>query len=185
MLSVFSSSGRHLFKTASEALGRHTDNGKPSTSSPDFTHEKFQRPSDTIVSGIIGSTSTAAAEPEAPAEKGSSLWLEAYRDPVAGLKAFTSCVHTCNLLGDDEWRLVVANRGKMLKVTSAQGYIAALPIPIPCPHTNLSLNLPAAPAHGTKWNSNLRLSSVSSSPTTEIPVYRRGKGRKWHQSRRC
>ncbi|KAF8073129.1 Bbs1 [Scenedesmus sp. PABB004] len=43
------------------------------------------------------------------------VWLDAWADPVAGLRAF-SCVHTCDLLGDGDWRLVVADADKKLKV---------------------------------------------------------------------
>jgi Bardet-Biedl syndrome 1 protein len=44
------------------------------------------------------------------------IWLDAWNDPVAGLSAYTSCVHTCNLMGDGDWRLVVADSDKKLKV---------------------------------------------------------------------
>jgi Bardet-Biedl syndrome 1 protein len=48
-----------------------------------------------------------------PARK---VWLNALTDPVAGLSAYSACMHTCNLLGDGEWRLVVADSDKKLKV---------------------------------------------------------------------
>jgi Bardet-Biedl syndrome 1 protein len=44
------------------------------------------------------------------------LWLDAWSDPVAGLSAFSGCMHTCNLFGDGDWRLVVADADKKLKV---------------------------------------------------------------------
>jgi hypothetical protein len=44
------------------------------------------------------------------------LWLDAWADPVAGLNAFTNCIHTCNLYGDGDWRLVVADADKKIKV---------------------------------------------------------------------
>jgi hypothetical protein len=43
-------------------------------------------------------------------------WLDAWVDPVADVKAFSSCVTTCNLLGDGDWRLVVADTDRKLKV---------------------------------------------------------------------
>ena len=43
-------------------------------------------------------------------------WLDAWVDPVADVKAFSSCVATCNLLGDGDWRLVVADTDRKLKV---------------------------------------------------------------------
>lgn len=44
------------------------------------------------------------------------VWLDAWTDPVAGVKAFGSCITTCNLCGDGDWRLVVADADKKLKV---------------------------------------------------------------------
>jgi len=35
---------------------------------------------------------------------------------VAGIKAYAGCVCTCNLLGDGDWRLVVGDEGRKLKV---------------------------------------------------------------------
>ena len=58
----------------------------------------------------------AAGKDPAPASK--KIWLDAWIDPVAGLSAHTPCVHTCNLLGDGDWRLVVADTDKKLKVLS-------------------------------------------------------------------
>ena len=43
-------------------------------------------------------------------------WLQAWSDPVAGIAAYTPCVHTCNLFGDGDWRLVVADEDRKLKV---------------------------------------------------------------------
>lgn len=43
------------------------------------------------------------------------FWLDAYQDPVAGLRALASNVHTCDLSGDGDWRLVVAGLDKKLK----------------------------------------------------------------------
>lgn len=43
-------------------------------------------------------------------------WLDAWSDPVAGVSAFSSCIHTCNLFGDGDWRLIVADADKKLKV---------------------------------------------------------------------
>jgi Bardet-Biedl syndrome 1 protein len=49
----------------------------------------------------------------APLQK---LWLEAWHDPVAGVKAFGNCITTADLFGDGDWRLVVASFDKTLKV---------------------------------------------------------------------
>ncbi|GIL69347.1 hypothetical protein Vretimale_13465 [Volvox reticuliferus] len=45
-----------------------------------------------------------------------SVWLEAFNDPVAGITAYTPCVHTCNLFGDGDNRLVIADEDRKLKV---------------------------------------------------------------------
>ncbi|GFR47660.1 hypothetical protein Agub_g9403 [Astrephomene gubernaculifera] len=45
-----------------------------------------------------------------------SIWLEAFNDPVAGITACTPCVHTCNLFGDGDNRLVIAEEDRKLKV---------------------------------------------------------------------
>lgn len=44
-----------------------------------------------------------------------SVWLDAFNDPVAGISAYTPCVHTCNLFGDGENRLVIADEDRKLK----------------------------------------------------------------------
>lgn len=44
------------------------------------------------------------------------LWLDAWADPVAGVKAFSTCITTCSLCGDGDWRLVIADADKKLKV---------------------------------------------------------------------
>lgn len=57
--------------------------------------------------------STASKNVREPAKQ---LWLDAWVDPVAGVKAFSTCIHTCNLYGDGDWRLVVADSDKKIKV---------------------------------------------------------------------
>lgn len=49
-------------------------------------------------------------------EPAKQLWLDAWADPVAGVKAFSGCITTCNLCGDGDWRLIVADADKKLKV---------------------------------------------------------------------
>lgn len=44
------------------------------------------------------------------------MWLDAWADPVAGVQAFGCCITTCNLCGDGDWRLIVADTDKKLKV---------------------------------------------------------------------
>ena len=45
-----------------------------------------------------------------------SVWLHAWHDPVAGLKAFTPSVRMCDLSGDGECKLLVASSDKKLKI---------------------------------------------------------------------
>lgn len=44
-----------------------------------------------------------------------NLWLEAWNDPVAGVKAYSPCMTTADLFGDGDWRLVVATMDRKLK----------------------------------------------------------------------
>ena len=57
-----------------------------------------------------------ASTPVATLGSASKLWLDAHFDPLAGVKAFSSCLHTCDLYGDGDWRLAVAGLDKKLKV---------------------------------------------------------------------
>ena len=45
-----------------------------------------------------------------------TVWLNAWHDPVASLKAFTPCVRMCDLAGDSESKLLVASSDKKLKI---------------------------------------------------------------------
>lgn len=58
----------------------------------------------------------AASPPQLTTAASKQLWLDAWSDPLAQLKAFSPCVHACNLSGDGDWRLVVADAEKKLKV---------------------------------------------------------------------
>jgi hypothetical protein len=40
---------------------------------------------------------------------GDSPWLDAWRDPVAGITAFSSCMAMVNLNGDGDYKLVLAD----------------------------------------------------------------------------
>jgi hypothetical protein len=43
-------------------------------------------------------------------------WLNAYHDPVAGLRAFSQNIRLADVHGDGEFRLLVADVDKKLKV---------------------------------------------------------------------
>jgi Bardet-Biedl syndrome 1 protein len=66
-------------------------------------------------SGRTASGGGGASEPPRP------LWLDAWSDPVAGVSAFSGCIHTCNLFGDGDWRLVIADSDLKLKVCGRRG----------------------------------------------------------------
>jgi Bardet-Biedl syndrome 1 protein len=63
----------------------------------------------------LGRRGTKASHGKGTAKQ---LWLDAWADPVAGLNAFTNCIHTCNLYGDGDWRLVIADADKKIKVSA-------------------------------------------------------------------
>lgn len=73
-------------------------------------------------SGTIGDGAQSYAlnrgnsvDPAAPAVN-KQLWLDAWNDPVAGISAYTPCMHACNLMGDGDYRLIVADGDRKLKV---------------------------------------------------------------------
>ena len=67
----------------------------------------------------------AASAPVAALGSATKQWLDAHFDPLAGVKAFSSCLHTCDLYGDGDWRLAVAGLDKKLKVSRR---LAVLPL---------------------------------------------------------
>jgi hypothetical protein len=48
--------------------------------------------------------------------KSRKVWLHAWHDPVAGLKAFSSCVRLADLNGDGDCKLLVAGMDRKLRV---------------------------------------------------------------------
>ena len=44
------------------------------------------------------------------------VWLHAWHDPVAGLKAFSPCVRFADLSGDGDTKMLVANADKKMKI---------------------------------------------------------------------
>lgn len=59
---------------------------------------------------VVGDDTTAQSNAS------TSFWLDAHFDPVANLKTFSTCLHSCDLYGDGDWRLAVAGLDKKLKV---------------------------------------------------------------------
>jgi Bardet-Biedl syndrome 1 protein len=71
---------------------------------------------------IVGSVRMATGEEimkavqEAEDRAARNVWLHAWHDPVAGLKAYTPCVRFADLSGDGDSKLIVANSDKKLKI---------------------------------------------------------------------
>lgn len=65
---------------------------------------------------VTGSDGVVNENVTGPLTAGQSFWLNAHHDPVASLKTFSTCLHTCDLYGDGDWRLAVAGLDKKLKV---------------------------------------------------------------------
>lgn len=80
--------------------------------SGDFMAPGAAKASNAAIQKLAGITDAPHTGP-APDQK---VWLEAWNDPVAGISAYTPCIHTCNLSGDGDWRLVVADEDRKLKV---------------------------------------------------------------------
>jgi hypothetical protein len=68
-------------------------------------------------SGAPPLRTSRSQQARAPGNPPRQAWLDAWSDPVAGLAAFSSCIHTCNLMGNGDWRLVVADGDRKLKVS--------------------------------------------------------------------
>eukprot|EP00741_Cyanophora_paradoxa_P005276 tig00000865_g5115.t1 len=74
----------------------------------------------------VGPPPTGAGTGAADAEKESAkdIWLNAWHDPVAGVKTFTQCIRTADLNGDGDWKLLVADFDRKLKVYKGTGLIS-------------------------------------------------------------
>lgn len=57
-----------------------------------------------------------AAHREREDKKSKKVWLHAWHDPVAGIKAFTPCVRLADLNGDGDSKLLVGTADKRLKI---------------------------------------------------------------------
>eukprot|EP00640_Fibrocapsa_japonica_P000784 CAMPEP_0113937780 /NCGR_PEP_ID=MMETSP1339-20121228/4326_1 /TAXON_ID=94617 /ORGANISM="Fibrocapsa japonica" /LENGTH=585 /DNA_ID=CAMNT_0000940679 /DNA_START=147 /DNA_END=1904 /DNA_ORIENTATION=- /assembly_acc=CAM_ASM_000762 len=82
-------------------------------------------------------------------KENASPWLNAWHDPVVGLKAFTSCVRLADLNGDGDYKLVVADRDKRLRIykgTSTMAEQDLLDAPVAVAHFYTDNNLPRTPA---------------------------------------
>lgn len=67
------------------------------------------------VSSQLSST-LSRSEQRALRQKTEGVWLNAYTDPVAGLRAMSPCVRLADTNSDGEYRLLVADLDRKLKV---------------------------------------------------------------------
>lgn len=79
---------------------------------PDYDDVNPQSSKSAVVQKLAGLSVASTDKPQ----QLTSRWLDAWSDPVAGISAYTPCIHTCNLFGDGDWRLVVADHDRKLKV---------------------------------------------------------------------
>jgi Bardet-Biedl syndrome 1 protein len=60
---------------------------------------------------------------EKPKKGDKSLWLTAWRDHLAGLRAYSSCIDMCDINGDGDFKLIVADASRKLKVFSGTSLV--------------------------------------------------------------
>mmetsp|Transcript_50681 Transcript_50681/g.99275 ORF Transcript_50681/g.99275 Transcript_50681/m.99275 type:complete len:589 (-) Transcript_50681:207-1973(-) len=64
----------------------------------------------------VSNTQASKDEARARERRAAGPWLHAWHDPVAGVKAFSQCVRLCDVRGDGENKLLIADANKILKV---------------------------------------------------------------------
>eukprot|EP00026_Physarum_polycephalum_P004109 Phypoly_transcript_04126.p1 GENE.Phypoly_transcript_04126~~Phypoly_transcript_04126.p1 ORF type:complete len:331 (+),score=40.13 Phypoly_transcript_04126:151-1143(+) len=81
-------------------------------------------------------------------EKKGVVWLNAWRDPVATLKAYSSHIELADLHSDGDYKLVVADLDKKLKIFKGTSLVlehALLEIPVAVCCYYMDLSMPPAP----------------------------------------
>lgn len=72
------------------------------------------------MSSLFGNAApTATTTKDVDREKQRRLagpWLHAWHDPVAGIKAFSCCVRLTDVMADGEYKLIIADGDRKLKV---------------------------------------------------------------------
>jgi Bardet-Biedl syndrome 1 protein len=61
---------------------------------------------------------------EKPKDEKKPLWLNAWEDPLAGARAFSSCIELADITGDGNHKLLIADANKQLKVYSGTDLVA-------------------------------------------------------------
>ncbi|KAF0718135.1 Aste57867_1873 [Aphanomyces stellatus] len=93
-------------------------------------------------SSIHTPATAAAAEKKSP-------WLHAYHNTVAGIKAFTNCIQLADVYGDGDYKLLVADmdrRLKMYKGSSLMSEQAILGVPVGLAVFYSEMNRPRTPS---------------------------------------
>mmetsp|Transcript_17510 Transcript_17510/g.47251 ORF Transcript_17510/g.47251 Transcript_17510/m.47251 type:complete len:581 (+) Transcript_17510:24-1766(+) len=104
----------------------------------------------------------AAAQAQAQAQA-KSPWLHAWKDPVADLKAFSSCVRLADLNGDGDYKLIVADAKRRLKVYRNTSLVSE----------NVLLDTPVAMCVTYSDTARPRVPSVSVAAGPHVFIYRR------------
>jgi len=67
-------------------------------------------------------------EEKARREEKKRLWLDAWKDPLAGVRAFSSCIELADVHGDGNHKLLIADANRTLKVFSGTELVAENPL---------------------------------------------------------
>ncbi|KAG8470997.1 hypothetical protein KFE25_009418 [Diacronema lutheri] len=92
-----------------------------------------------------------------------SPWLHAWRDPVANLKAFSPCMRLVDLNGDGDYKLIVADAERRLKVYRNTSLISE----------NVLLDTPVSMCVTYTETSKPRVPSVAVASGPHVFIYRR------------
>ena len=106
-----------------------------------------------------------------------SVWLHAWHDPVAGLKAFTPSVRMCDLSGDGECKLLVASSDKKLKIYTGTTLLSEnvlLDAPVLMVSTSTRLPSPPELAVAAVCEPPMNSNSARTSPKTSCTHARSG-----------
>eukprot|EP01062_Namystynia_karyoxenos_P062724 TRINITY_DN55601_c0_g1_i1.p1 TRINITY_DN55601_c0_g1~~TRINITY_DN55601_c0_g1_i1.p1 ORF type:complete len:654 (+),score=207.43 TRINITY_DN55601_c0_g1_i1:92-1963(+) len=75
----------------------------------------------------------AKASPRAAPREAKPLWLDAWTNALAGVKAFSPCIDLADINGDGDWKLVIADTQRKLKVFSGTDLVLENPLlDLPC-----------------------------------------------------
>ncbi len=123
--------------------------------------------------GGVGSNQVAAqrAALKVAEKQAASPWLNAWTDPIAGIKTTTACFHVCDLFGDGDNRLVVATmtdtpKIKIFRGTAITNEILLLDTPVA-----MSIYYPEKPSN-SKDKSAMMIPNIALASGPYIFIYR-------------